>query len=292
MADASSFEDIVREYGREKTTWGRGINAMACFLYNEHKAKIRNSMGKWADEFPVFAEAMCRVANESVNGRTSQPNNPNFDPDGFTVACVIDCNNTPTCRVGSGPAEPGVNAPRKPNVVHSAFYNGWLHQSGYKHQSVELPNGLTMDWRGPVSMRQNDIWMANTSEINRKLAAAQHSNAMQYYAFGDSIYVPDTHIRRRHGAAEGHPNKDQLDREDHALNSVREYVENHFGQLDQLFPYTRSKGQNKIASSMPIKEISFCRVLLRNCHVCLYENQTSKRFDLVPPSLENYFLHY
>jgi len=292
MAHASSFEDIVREYGREKTTWGRGINAMACFLYNEHKAKIRNSMGKWADEFPVFAEAMCRVANESVNGRTSQPNNPNFDPDGFTVACVIDCNNTPTCRVGSGPAEPGVNAPRKPNVVHSAFYNGWLHQSGYKHQSVELPNGLTMDWWGPVSMRQNDIWMANTSEINRKLAAAQHSNAMQYYAFGDSIYVPDTHIRRRHGAAEGHPNKDQLDREDHALNSVREYVENHFGQLDQLFPYTRSKGQNKIASSMPIKEISFCRVLLRNCHVCLYENQTSKRFDLVPPSLENYFLHY
>jgi len=31
----------------------------------------------------------------------------------------------------------------------------------------------------------------------------------------------------------------------------------------------RSKGQNKIASSMPIKEISFCRVLLRNCHVLL-----------------------
>ena len=113
------------------------------------------------------------------------------------------------------------------------------------------------------------------------------TNAMQYFAFGDSIYVPDTHIRRRHGAAEGHPNKDQLDREDHALNSVRDFVENHFGQLDQLFPYSRFKGQNKIASSMPIKEISFCRVLLRNCHVCLYENQTSKRSDLEPPSLEN-----
>jgi len=53
-----------------------------------------------------------------------------------------------------------------------------------------------------------------------------------------------------------------------------------------------SKGQNKIASSMPIKEISFCRVLLRNCHVCLYENQTSKRFNLEPPSLENYFSYY
>ena len=136
-------------------------------------------------------------------------------------------------------------------------------------------------------MRENDIWMANSSKINLKLAAAQHSNAMQYFAFGDSIYVPDTHIRRRHGAAEGHPNKDQRDREDHALNSVREFVENHFGQLDQLFPYSRSKGQNKIASSMPIKEISFCRVLLRNCRVCLYENQTSKRSDLEPPSLEN-----
>ena len=126
-------------------------------------------MGKWADEFPVFAEAICRVANESVNGRTSQPNNPNFDLYGFTIACVIDCNNTPTCRVGSGPVEPGVDAPRKPNVVHSAFYNGWLHQSGYKHQSVELPNGLTMDWWGPVSLRENDIWMANICKINLKL---------------------------------------------------------------------------------------------------------------------------
>jgi len=71
--------------------------------------------------------------------------------------------------VGSGPAEPGINAPRKLNVVHSAFYNGWLHQSGYKHQSVELPNGLTMDWWGPVSLRENDIWMANISKINLKL---------------------------------------------------------------------------------------------------------------------------
>jgi hypothetical protein len=149
-----------------------------------------------------------------------------------------------------------------------------------------------MDWWGPVSMRENDIWMANHSTINGKLAAAQHSNAKQFFAFGDSIYVPDTHIRRRHGAAEGHPNKDQLDREDHALNSVREFVENHFGQLDQLFPYTCSKMHNKIGSTMPIKEISFCRALLRNCHVCLYENQTSKRFGLEPPSLENYFSYY
>ena len=38
--------------------------------------------------------------------------------------------------------------------------------------------------------------MANNSEINRKLSAAQHSNAGQFVAFGDSIYVPDTHIRR------------------------------------------------------------------------------------------------
>jgi len=217
LAHSSSFDDLVEEYGRDTTTWGRGIQAMARFLYSEHKAKIRNSVFKWADEFPVFAEAMCRVANESINGRNSQLNNPNFEPGNFPgsfpVACVIDCNNTPSCRVGSGPAEPGVNAPRRLNDVQSAFYNGWLHQSGYKHQSVELPNGLTMDWWGPVSMRENDIWMANNSEINGKLAAAQHSNAKQYFAFGDSIYVPDTHIRRRHGAAEGHPNKDQLDRE-------------------------------------------------------------------------------
>jgi len=109
---------------------------------------------------------------------------------------TIDCNNTQSCRVGSGPAEPGVNAPRKPNTIHSAFYNGWLHQSGFKHQSVELPNGLTMDWWGAMLMRENDIWMANNSEINRKLSAAQHSNAEQFVAFGDSIYVPDTHVRR------------------------------------------------------------------------------------------------
>jgi hypothetical protein len=70
---------------------------------------------------------------------------------------------------------------------------------------------------------------------------------------------------------------------------VREFAENHYGQLDQLFPYTRTKEHNKIASGMPIKAIFFCRVLFRSCHVCLYENQTSKRFDLETPSLEVYF---
>ena len=98
--------------------------------------------------------------------------------------------------------------------------------------------------------------MANSSKINLKLAAAQHSNAMQYFAFGDSIYVPDTHIRRRHGAAEGHPNKDQRDREDHALNSVREFVENHFGlqraeQDRKLDANQRNFVLSRFASQLP-----------------------------------------
>ena len=121
------------------------------------------------------------------------------------------------------------------------------------------------------------------------VAAAQVGNAEQFVTYGDSIYVPDTHIRRRHGAAAGHPQKNQLDGEDNACNSVREFVEIHYGQLDLLFPYTRTKEHNKIASGMPIKAIAFCRVLFRNCHVCLYENQTSKRFDVEPPKLEAYF---
>jgi hypothetical protein len=292
MTKATGLEELVEEYGRSKSVLSRGLYAMARFLYAEHKGKIRNGLDKWAGHFTEFSAAICAVANASVNKTTNAPNNPNFSPAAFPVACVIDCNNTPSCRVGSGPVGPGVGASRKSNRVQMAFYNGWLHAHGYKHQSVELPNGLTVDWWGPTSMRENDIWMATHSSINAKLAAAQQGIARQFVAFGDSIYVPDTHIRRRHHAAAGHANQGQLDREDCALNSVREFVENHYGQLDQLFPYTRNKLHNKIASGMPIKEISFCRVLFRNCHVCMYENQTSKRFDLEPPSLEDYFKFY
>ena len=32
----------------------------------------------------------------------------------------------------------------------------------------------------------------------------------------------------------------------------------------------------------------FFRVLLRNCYVCLYGSKTGKKFDLKPPSLEDY----
>ena len=73
-----------------------------------------------------------------------------------------------------------------------------------------------------------------------------------------------------------------------AGETVRECIEWDYGEEDQFFPFTCLKGRLKCNSKMPLMELYFCRVLLRNCYNCLYHGKTSARFDVVPPSLEEY----
>ena len=183
--------------------------------------------------------------------------------------------------------------------MQRSVYNGWKSIHGTKYETSTGPDGLCLHLYGGapgtvgVSVRHNDLFLLRHGHVNEKLAAAHVAHAavlphISYVLYGDSIYIWRPHVRSRQHAQAGHPNKQQLDNEDGAMNACRESAEWHYGEGQQHFPFTVAKETNKIMAGVPLRKIYFTRVLLMNLYVCLYHNKTSKYFDCDPPTPEEY----
>ena len=282
IALAQRVAELIEDFGYTKTKWSFAFRWMAKFIYGRHKQRLSAAnLVKWACHFPAFAASMRLVANGTQY-------KPHFGP-AFNVCAIPDCKNTATPVPGGGPAGRGPGAPRNPDI-QEVVYNGWLHKHGYKHQTLEFVNGLTGWVWGPESMRQNDLFCQAHSGLNKAIKDAQaHLPGQHLVGYGDSIYMLDTHVKRRHNDPAGAPTKLRHDAEDKAMSSVRETCEHHYGELDSLFPYGNAKELKLKNEQHCIREISFCRFFLRNCYVCLYHGKTSERFGHPPPSLPVYF---
>ena len=108
--------------------------------------------------------------------------------------------------------------------------------------------------------------------------------------YGDSIYVPDTHIKKCHrtpaGVLIGLTQKEKA--EDAGLNSCREMVEHQFASQDALFSNMKFFLRIKIKTNFPIDALYTCRVLFTNFHACFNGNQTGLRLNCEPPTIEHY----
>ena len=75
--------------------------------------------------------------------------------------------------------------------------------------------------------------------------------------------------------------------ENRCMKKVRICIEWHYGELAKLFAFLDFRHNIKIRHQK-CDLLYFAASLLRNCHTCLYGNNTSQYFDMVPPTLETY----
>ena len=96
------------------------------------------------------------------------------------VAHFVDCNCLPTSITGGGSAEDEANAARWDTLIQEAFYNGWKSIHGIKHQTADNAYGMTIDIKGPTSLRRNDLTLLRTGDINNRMAALMEGNEDQF----------------------------------------------------------------------------------------------------------------
>ena len=252
------------------------------------------NVGFFSGRFEMYSEAIRKKVND-VHMSKDAGNQPLFPTAGtFLPFAFIDGNCTGTCTPGTGPTRPGPDAPRRPNAnrIQEAFYNGWLHKHGIKHLALDGPDGLAIFCFGPSSLRRNDLYLLAQSEADEHVRVAQahliqDDDLVLRVMYGDSIFPWRTCLRSRYNASIFDPRKDWKDDVDAAMSSVRELVEHHYGEADQMWPFMAYEKKLKI-SNMPLKAIYTSKMFLRNCYVCLYGNKTSERFNCQPPILEDY----
>lgn len=273
--------------GSEKTKWSKGISWMAEHIYAQHGRRM-TFLPQEVARFPLYASKIRTFANNHGTNIPPPTQVGNNNVEYFNTALFVDCNITLCCVPGTGPVAPGPNQPRRdPSREQGrSVYNRWGGGCGTKNMTADAPDGRTIFCSASGSMRRNDNYFRVASNIEALLAAAQVGNMDQYGMYGDSIFPNGPHLKSRHHAQLGNPNKDWLDIEDNAMSSARMAVEHHYGESDQFFPMTKCKLKLKI--SQQSFNLYYSRVLLRNMYVCLYHNKTSLRFNCPPPSLDEY----
>ena len=169
-------------FGRDWSAQSRAFKYFINHIYQNFKHLVNDNLQWWCRNgfFAASAEAIERKIG--------------VDDHRNMIAHFIDCNCLETSRVGGGPAEDGCNSVRWDPDIKRAYYNGWKHHNGLKHQTVDNAYGFTVDMHGPTSLRKNDLTLLRLSDINQRMADVQAGREDQYMTFGDSAYKRRSHI--------------------------------------------------------------------------------------------------
>eukprot|EP00978_Attheya_sp_CCMP212_P029058 scaffold102109_cov57-Attheya_sp.AAC.1 len=105
-----------------------------------------NSVTRWVPHFESWSALVQRVCQDRYNVQLNGA---------IRIAMLMDCNGKETTTPGTGPM---TDIPGAPTKYH-----------GIKAQILTAPTGNIINVFGPGSLRENDIWYKNESEIDEYL---------------------------------------------------------------------------------------------------------------------------
>jgi len=61
-------------------------------------------------------------------------------------------------------------------------------------QGVSAPDGMIVDFFGPLPRVRHDQYLIDKSKFNERLAAYQQNNNLQYKSYSDKGYIAQSHL--------------------------------------------------------------------------------------------------
>lgn len=195
--------------------------------------------------------------------------------------CVtfLDCTICKTCR---------------PVIGQESIFSGYKRYHALKYQALTIPNGLIVHLCGPFEGRHNDNHLLATSKILDQFAEFAFwpdlpvnapAHQQNFIIFGDPAYGYGPHLASPFA-------KDDISDEEKEWNfemsQVRIEVEHGFGVVVNLWPFLDIFCKMQVLLS-PVGCYYQVGVLLLNALNCLQPNQIAQVFDLLPPTLQDYF---
>jgi hypothetical protein len=265
-------------YNKDWTVVNRAFNWFMKYLRTQWGHLITNSWAFWRPHLEEFTEKIRLKIEAKSDGNIVYP------PGGMSLFGFLDDTSQSTCRVGGGPAERGEDAIRFNSLLQMAFYSGYKKNHGVKFQSVELPNGMAIDFYGPLSIRHSDTELVTYSNLEEKLRVLSDGSAKLYSVYGDGIFQCSEYIKSKH--VEGSREKMY---ENGIMFKVRIPNEWAYGITENLFSSLKWKPGLKLRKCAEHAFYYVGATILRNAHACLEGNQIGIYFHCKAPELEDYF---
>lgn len=177
----------------------------------------------------------------------------------------------------------------RPKQNQRLYYSGYKKCHAIKFQVVTTPDGLMSHLGGPWPGHRGDWGMYIASGIQQHLRTLNAGLIPEErcYLYGDPAYSLSYGVISAYKAVRGQPLNPVLREVNKLMSRLRVSVEHSFGRTMMLWGFNGFKNDLKVGLS-PIAAYFIVSVLLSNVHTCIYGNQTSIRFNCLPPSLEEY----
>ena len=181
-----------------------------------------------------------------------------------------------------------LNATCRPLLDQQEFYSGHKRKHGYKYQSIVTPDGLVSSLMGPFVGRRGDWRMVQLTELQEKLRTVNTGRrpALALYLYGDPAYSTVYGIM---GPFKNHPGRLRTKEQNiynKRMSKLRIEVEHGFALHQNLWTWNGFDLGLKLRQGAAV--CYAVSVLLANIWTCLRGNQTSKRFKISPPDIEEY----
>ena len=139
------------------------------------------------------------------------------------------------------------------------IYSGYYKAHGIKFQCVVAPNGLVVDFFGPVPGRRSDSYLLKQSGFLERMRQLSRVAGGEYYVYGDPAYPLGRGIMRGYKGA-------MNAREaafSNAMNALRVSVERSFLNIARDWSFVTSERNLKIWWQ-PIGRIYYAPAILTN----------------------------
>ena len=283
---------------------------------------------RYSDMIPIFGRSVPElsiISNEITDWlytnhghRITRWNHDILSPVRLDVYATAICNKGAALENCFGFIDGTVRPISRPIINQRTVYNGHKRVHALKFQSVALPNGLIGHLFGAVG-KQNScyyyfqvfcpvfkrfdfyfhkillLYSEGRMHDARMLAVSNLYDELENFAFsptgtemclyGDPAYPLRVHLQAPFRV--GILTRDMKIFND-SMSTVRVSVEWLFADIINYFKFMDFKKDLKIGLSQVGKMYIVC-ALLRNALTCLYSNSTAEYFDLVPPTLDDYF---
>ncbi|KAJ9263877.1 hypothetical protein DTO212C5_7409 [Paecilomyces variotii] len=172
----------------------------------------------------------------------------------------------------------------RPSQNQRFYYSGYKKLHGFKYQGIITPDGMLLSYMGPFEGKVNDLTMIRKTGLEQQLQDML-ADRKDYFLYGDSAYeyaycciAPFKRIRALTAEEERFNQK---------LSSDRISVEMVFGTVQTLW-HTNALDVNLQPIKQAVASCYAISVFLTNIMTCLRGNVVNIRYQIEPPTLDEY----
>jgi len=269
--------------GKSVTAYKLAFAFVLDHIYGHFKHTV-SDVNRWARDARRFSIA---IQQAGVSRKLRMPH-----ASILAYACYVPCAGAPASMC-IGFIDGTFRSCARPSVGQEYVYSGYYKSHGLKFQSVIAPNGMIIDFYGPVPGRRSDSYMLDKSGFEVRMRRLNRSLGMRrgdYHVYGDPAYALSRYIMRGFKGVMN-PRQAAFSR---AMNALRVSVEWGFMLVVRDWRYIDCEKHLKIMLQ-PIGKLYWVAAILTNVKSCVmaenhdgYGNLIAQRFRCSPPSLHEY----